>query len=179
MPRHIALLRAVNVGGRWAKMQRVREVLSANGFEGTETYIQSGNVLVATPMRSAAKVAAALEAALEEEFGFAIPCIMRSPAQLTATVAYAETLADPLDGVTQHRFVTFFREPIPTDRADTLALWSEAGERLHPSGTELHWWLGKPAHEAKVSNALLERGGLVATTRNLNVVRTLAARWGS
>jgi uncharacterized protein (DUF1697 family) len=178
MPRHIVLLRAVNVGNRWVKMQRLREVLTAAGYDDVQTHIQSGNVHVATGMRSPAKLATAMERLLEGEFGFAIPCIVRSPVQLTATALYADGLADPLVGEATSRYVTFFRDPLSTDRAAELAGWDVPGERLEPSGGELHWWLGKPAHEAKISNGLLERGGLVATTRNLTVVRALADKWG-
>ncbi|RNI22792.1 DUF1697 domain-containing protein [Flexivirga caeni] len=178
MPKHIVLLRAVNVGGRWVKMARLREFLLDNDFQDVETHIQSGNVLVGTPMRSTAKVSATLEALLQEEFGFAIPCIVRSPAQLRAIADFAETQPDPLDGGTLRRYVTFYRDPLPQDRADELAAWDEPGERLLPHGSEMHWWLAKPAHEAKISNARLERGGAVSTTRDLTVVRALAGKWG-
>ncbi|HWC22530.1 MAG TPA: DUF1697 domain-containing protein [Flexivirga sp.] len=178
MPRHVVFLRAVNVGGRWVKMQRLREVLTTAGYDDVQTHIQSGNVFLGTPMRSPQKVGAVLEQLLEAEFGFAIPCVVRSPAQLRAVVEYADGLADPLDGATLRRYVTFFREPLSEARAIALSEWGEPGERLHPSGGELHWWLGKPTHEAKISNARLERGGLVATTRDLKVVRTLADKWG-
>lgn len=179
MPRHIVLLRAVNVGGRWVKMQRLREVLTAAGFDDVQTHIQSGNVCLGSAMRSAPKVASTLEELLEAEFGFAIPCLVRSPVQLRAIAEYADGLADPLDGATLRRYVTFFREPLPPERAVELSKWTEPAERLHPSGSELYWWLGKSTHEAKVSNAVLERGGLVATTRDLKVVRTLADAWGA
>lgn len=179
MPQHIVLLRAVNVGGRWVKMQRLREFLSGNGFDDVETHIQSGNVLVSSSMRSPAKVASTLEKLLEAEFGFAIPCVVRSPARLREIAEYADGLPDPLDGKTLRRYVTFFREPLATDRAEELSKWAEPGERLHPVGTEMHWWLDKPTHEAKISNARLERGGVVATTRDLKVVRTLADKWGA
>ena len=178
MPRHIVFLRAVNVGGRWVKMQRLREVLTSAGFDDVQTHIQSGNVCLGSPMRSARKVGAALEELLEAEFGFAIPCVVRSPAQLRAVAEYADGLADPLDGATLRRYVTFLQEPLPADRAAVLSEWDVPGERLHPAGSEIYWWLGKSAHESKVSNAHLERGGRVATTRDLKVVRALADKWG-
>lgn len=160
-------------------MQRLREVLTVAGFADVQTHIQSGNVLVGSSMRSASKVGTALEALLEAEFGFAIPCVVRSPAQLRQVAAYAAGLPDPLRGATLRRYVTFFREPLPEDRAAVLAGWDVPGERLHPAGSEIHWWLGKPTHEAKVSNAVLERGGAVATSRDLKVVRALADKWGA
>ena len=177
MPQHVVFLRAVNVGGRWVKMQRLREVLTDAGFAGVQTHIQSGNVRVGSSMRSAANVATTLEALLQQEFGFAIPCIVRSPAQLRSTVQQADALPDPLDGATLRRYVTFFKKPLSAERAAELAGWREEGERLHPAHDEMHWWLSKPTHAAKISNARLERGGLVATTRDLKVVRTLSERW--
>lgn len=179
MPRHVVFLRAVNVAGRWAKMQRVREVLTDAGYDDVQTHIQSGNVHIGSSMRSPVKVAAALEKLLEAEFGFAIPCVVRSPAQLRAVADHADGLADPLKGKTLRRYVTFYREPPAAERATELSQWEVAGERLHAEGSEIYWWLAKPAHESKVSNAVLERGGLVATTRDLKVVSTLADKWGA
>lgn len=179
MSRHVVFLRAVNVAGRWVKMQRLREVLTEAGYDDVQTHIQSGNVHLGSAMRSPAKVAAALEKLLEAEFGFAIPCVVRTPAQLRAVADHAEGLADPLEGRTLRRYVSFFREPPSKERAAELSEWDVAGERLHAEGSEMYWWLAKPAHESKVSNAVLERGGLVATTRDLKVVRALADKWGA
>ena len=58
MPRYVALLRGVNVGGsgRMA-MADLRACVEAAGYEDVATHIQTGNVLFRTPMRSAEKVA--------------------------------------------------------------------------------------------------------------------------
>ena len=45
MPRYVALLRAVNVGGRVVKMERLRQVFEETGLTGVSTHIASGNVL--------------------------------------------------------------------------------------------------------------------------------------
>ena len=45
MPRHIALLRGINVGGhRKVPMADLRAALEDAGFEDVKTYVQSGNV---------------------------------------------------------------------------------------------------------------------------------------
>ena len=41
----IAFLRAVNVGGRVVKMDRLRALFEGEGFTGVETFIASGNVI--------------------------------------------------------------------------------------------------------------------------------------
>ena len=70
MPTHVALIRGINVGGKNpVPMARLREVLSARGFDAVLTYIQSGNVLLSAPGRAEADISAAVETALREDFG--------------------------------------------------------------------------------------------------------------
>jgi len=57
--------------------------------------------------------------------------------------------------------------------------WDVPGERVQVQNREIHWWLTRPAREAKLTNARIEKLVGVATTRDLNVVRTLADRWGA
>ena len=61
MPTFVAFLRAVNVGKRKYPMAELRAALDAAGYEEVETHIQTGNVLLTTPVRSRAKVEKALE----------------------------------------------------------------------------------------------------------------------
>lgn len=45
MSRLFAFLRAINVGGRTVKMERLRREFEVFGFPGVETFIASGNVV--------------------------------------------------------------------------------------------------------------------------------------
>jgi len=56
--------------------------------------------------------------------------------------------------------------------------WDFAGERARVHGQEIYQWLALPSHQAKLSNARIERGGVVATTRDWKVVLTLGQMWG-
>ena len=70
MASHLALLRGINVGGRnKVPMADLREVVTSLGHTGVSTYIQSGNVLFSTTGTDNAKLAAALESAIEDRFG--------------------------------------------------------------------------------------------------------------
>ena len=70
MASHVALLRGINVGGRnKVPMADLREVVTSLGHTGVSTYIQSGNVLFSTADADNAKLAAALESAIEDRFG--------------------------------------------------------------------------------------------------------------
>lgn len=87
MPTHIALLRAVNVGGRnKVPMAELRQALTDAGFGGLATYVQSGNI-VCTSRKGAASVAATISKLIAHQFGHDITVIVRSPDQLAALVA--------------------------------------------------------------------------------------------
>jgi uncharacterized protein (DUF1697 family) len=178
MATYIAFLRAINVGGRFIKMVDLRAGLSHVGFGDVESQIQSGNLRFTSSLRSSAKVELAIEIALEELCGFTVRTIVRTPAQLGELTSYGQGLKAPLEGELR-RYVTFLKGDPDDAYAATLNGWGTAGERAHVRGREVYIWLAHPSHEAKLSNARIERGGVVATTRDWKVVSTLAEKWGA
>jgi len=176
MPDYVALLRAVNVGGRFAKMAHLRAGLVTAGFQDVESYIQSGNLRLTSDLQ-ATELAPALEETLQELCGFTVRAIVRTPGQLAALTAYGAALAAPLEGEVR-RYVTFLAEDPPDDLVTTMNGWDIAGERARVHGQEIYQWLAVPSHQAKLSNARIERRGVVATTRDWKVVLTLGQMWG-
>ena len=178
MPTYIAMLRAVNVGGRFYKMADLRDCLAASGLEDVETYIQTGNVRFRSPLRSRAKVQEHVEAALRGGCGFDVPAIVLTPAELGRVYAAALDLAAPLTGDGLRQYVTFLQDEPPAEAARAVDAWDFDGERARVRGRAVHWWLTRTTHQSKISNARLERTLGVGTTRDLKVVKTLAERWG-
>jgi len=83
MASHVALLRGINVGGRnQVPMAKLREVVTALGYGGVRTYIQSGNVLFSTAEGDTARLAAALERAVADAFGLAASVVVVSRDEL-------------------------------------------------------------------------------------------------
>ena len=83
---YIAFLRAVNVGGRTVKMDRLREVFARLGFADIRTYIQSGNVFFKSAETDQNKLASLIEKAIEKEFGFETATIVRTVKQVQAAL---------------------------------------------------------------------------------------------
>jgi uncharacterized protein (DUF1697 family) len=182
MPTYIALLRAVNVGGRFYKMALLRDHLTDSGLGDVETYIQSGNVRFRSPMRSPAKVERHVEAVLGEHCGFDVPAVILTPGELREI--YDDALGLPPPGFAAdggpRRYVAFFKAgEAPTgDVAEQIAQWSEPGESAVVVGRAVHVWLGGPMHEAKFFGAF-KKALAPGTSRDLKVVTTLAERWGA
>jgi uncharacterized protein (DUF1697 family) len=88
MASHVALLRGINVGGRnKVPMADLREVVTSLGHTGVSTYIQSGNVLFSTADTDNAKLAAALESAIEDRFGIWSSVVVLSRDELAQVLA--------------------------------------------------------------------------------------------
>src|SRR5689334_474260 len=131
MPTYIALLRAVNVGGRVYKMADLRQHLTDSGLEDVETYIQTGNVRFKTSMRSPAKVEKHVEQVLGEHAKFEVPSVIFSPQELRAVYDEAQALTPRFAKVEgQRRYVTFFKVGhAPTgDVAKQIDEWDAEGE---------------------------------------------------
>lgn len=116
MTTYIGFLRAVNVGKRQVKMERLRECLRAAGFNNVRTYIASGNVFIddsAKPtLARAAALTSQLESAMKAEFGFEVPTMLRTVAQVEKLVARKSFKAVVLTGDLRLT-VTFLPTPPP------------------------------------------------------------------
>lgn len=175
MPVHIGLLRAVNIGKRQYRTADLRAALEGAGYADVETYIQTGNIRITTPLRSRDKVEAELEALFLADRGFEVRTIVLSPAELSRVAADAVELAERHAPAYGHYVSMLKSEPASPDEVEAL---SRPGERLVVRGRAVHLFYDVPYGEAKVSNAQVERLLGVATNRNAKVIKELAQRWG-
>jgi len=176
LTRYVALLRGINVGkAHQVDMPRLRELLAARGHREVRTHLRSGNVVLDSPLPEA-ELAADLAAAIEAEFGFAVPVVVRTGAEIAAVVAddpFAAVATDPA-----RYLVTFMSQAPDAARVDALPPAEGGGEYL-VRGRELYLWLpagiqGTPLASWKW-DTLLGRPG---TSRNWNTVTRLAALAG-
>jgi uncharacterized protein (DUF1697 family) len=176
MPTYIGFLRAINVGKRQFRKAAIVQACEGAGCTDVETYINTGNVRVTTPLRSRAKVEAALEEAFAAEAGFEVPTIVLTPAELTAVAAYAEEAGRGHSG---RHYVSLLKEAPSAASVKKLVGLGRDGERAVVDGRGVHLLLGDSYHEATLDNALVEKHLGVATNRNLRVITTLAEKWGA
>ena len=90
MPRHVALLRGINVGGKNViKMADLKACFHENGFEDATTYIQSGNVLFEATGSREADLAARIERMLAARFDYGASVVVRSRRRMRSIVGGA------------------------------------------------------------------------------------------
>ncbi len=139
MPRYVAFLRAVNVGGQSAiKMDVLRRIFEELGFSNVQSFIASGNIIFETPSRSATTLETLIEAALIERLGFEMTPFIRSGPQLARIVAYHAFPNSVL--ATGDQLAVLFLSTPPGAKAEAAfkAFHSTADEfELH--GSEIYW----------------------------------------
>jgi uncharacterized protein (DUF1697 family) len=131
---------------------------------------------VTTPLRSRAKVEAALEKAFREAAGFEVPTIVFTPEELSQVATDADELAGSHSGLL---YVSLLKDAPTAAAVKKLDGAGKEGERAEVRGRAAHLLLGNDYHSAKLDNALIEKHLGVATNRNVKVIRTLAGKWGA
>ncbi|MFI8966801.1 DUF1697 domain-containing protein [Streptomyces sp. NPDC053493] len=175
------LLRGINVGGhRKVPMAQLRSVLEELGHRDVRTYLQSGNAVFTTDAAAAdEELATAIEAAIEEHFGFRVDCLVRAHDYLAAVAENCPFPAAELEGRQLHAF--YLSRPVDDSRfagIDREAFLPEAfalGDRVlylyAPDG------LGRSKLGEALSRPALYKD-VFATGRNWNTVLKLVEMTG-
>jgi uncharacterized protein (DUF1697 family) len=178
MPKYVAFLRAINVGGHTVKMDHLRGCFEALGFSNVETFIASGNVVFDSPARNTKALERKIEVSLLKSLGYAVSTFIRSTAEL-ATIARYQPFADAKLEAAGHRLYVGFMAASPADAAKKklLSLATEVDD-FHVNGNEVYWLCRTKFSESEFSGGRLEKIlGLPATLRNSTTVRKLAAKY--
>jgi uncharacterized protein (DUF1697 family) len=180
MPTHLGFLRAVNIGKRQFKTADLRACLEAAGYAEVDTYIQTGNIRVTSPLRSRAKLEAELEAAFLADRGFEVPTMVFSPSELSDLVAAAPGVSKEALGREPEyaHYLSLLKAPVTAAVAEAAAALSLPGETVVVRGRAVHLLYDVPYGTAKLSNPKLEKTVGPATNRSLKVLREIVERWG-
>lgn len=174
MTTYIALLRAVNVGGKnQVSMARLRTLFESLGYSGVTTYIQSGNVVFDGKERTSTAVVAKIEAAIAQEFGLTIDVVARSARELIAAIDSNPFLARVPDRTKLH--VAFLNRAPDRARVDTLDASRFAPDEFAVGAREIYLHCPDGIGRSKLATALgAKLAPAPATVRNWNTVTRLA-----
>jgi uncharacterized protein (DUF1697 family) len=165
MSTHVALLRAVNVGGTGKlAMPKLKALCVELGFKRIETYIASGNVVFDSDW-PAATIQARLEERLHASAGKAVGTFVRSAAEMNAVFA-----DNPFRDREPRLTYAFFLHDAPPD--DALAnVRGRADEDIRLGRREIYVYYPNGMGQSKLRMPAAAAG----TARNLNTVAKLAA----
>ncbi|HEX4004049.1 MAG TPA: DUF1697 domain-containing protein [Candidatus Acidoferrales bacterium] len=180
MPRRIAFLRAINVGGHVVTMAALRGHFEALGLEQVETFINSGNVIFSTKAKDAKNDAALerkIEARLEKALGYEVKTFLRSEAELAAIARYQPFDAARIAAAPTF-CVGFLAAPLDAAAQKLLAEMKTDADDFHLNGREMYWLSTRKQSESKFSNARFERTLKISSTfRGVNTITRLAEKY--
>lgn len=173
--RYVALLRGINVGGRnKIAMADLRAAFEEAGYDSVSTYIQSGNVVFASPT-AASRLEADLEAVLEARFGIALVVVVRSHPRLRQVVeaAPAGFGAEP---TTFHYDVIFLKDELPASRAMEVVRLRDGVDQAWPGDGALYFSrLSARRAQSRMSSIVGTPEYRSMTIRNWNTTTRLLA----
>jgi uncharacterized protein (DUF1697 family) len=180
MPRYIALLRAINVGGHNVKMAHLREFFGSLGFTNVETFIASGNVIFDSETEDTAMLERKIEDHLQESLGYEVATFVRTASDLAEVIRYRPFDPSDLDAEGASLYIAFLHVVPSAEAEQKLTTYSSEVDDFRIHGREVYWLCRKKTRESSFSGALLEKVlGMPATMRNATTVKRLAAKYPS
>jgi uncharacterized protein (DUF1697 family) len=173
---YVALLRAVNVGGRKPiAMPQLRGLIEDLGFEDPRTLLQSGNLVLRGQARPAAELELLLESELRKRLGLETDVFVRTAKEWSEIVARnpypAEATRDPA-----HLLVLCLKTAPGGARVDALRASITGPETIEAAGRQLYAVYPEGIGRSRLTTALIEKHlGTRATGRNWNTVVKLSA----
>lgn len=177
MPRYVAFLRAINVGGHTVAMAKLRAHFESLDFARVETFIASGNVIFETRSGAAATLEQRIEKRLAQALGYAVATFLRTDAEVAEISRFKAFGAAELASARAFN-VGFLKTPLGKPACDFVARLATESDAFRVRGRELFWLCQKKQSESTFSNAVFERSlGIGASFRAMNTISRLAAKY--
>ncbi len=177
MPRFVALLRGINVGGHRVKMERLRELFREMGYSDVDTFIASGNVIFTSSSDDVKAHGRTISSRLQGTLGYEVATFIRTPREVEAAASFeSEVGASPPGSI----YVIFSEAPLGDDVRSALSALESETDRFVFRGRETYWVMSGKLSESPLFGGEVTRAlkGVPHTTRNITSLRKLAAKHG-
>jgi uncharacterized protein (DUF1697 family) len=169
---HVALLRGINLGARQVPMKILAEIFAHARCSDVRTYIQSGNVVYKTTAANASRIPARIADALSARFGFDVPVVTRSAAELRHVAANNPFLREGADERTLH--VAFLADVPETSKLAALDPNRSPPDRFAVRGRDIYLHCPGGFGGTKLTNQYFDaKLGTTSTVRNWRTVQKL------
>jgi len=170
----IALIRGINVGkAKRIAMADLRAMVAGLGHGNVRTLLNSGNIVFQATRPNAGKLAAAIQAGIENECGVSARVVVFTAAELADVVQHnplREVATDP------SRFlVAFASQPGVLAKAAPLVKEPFAPDRLVIGTRVAYLWCASGILDSKLLKAFSKATGDATTARNWTTVLKLHA----
>jgi uncharacterized protein (DUF1697 family) len=176
VPRHVAFLRAINVGGRRATATDLRSCLEDLGFRDVATFRASGNLIFDADRASAAALTERIDAALTESLGYDVVTFLRTAAQVRAIADHAPFATEAVASGGKFQ-VALMEAPLPKPVRDEVLSMATEADRLAIHGSELYWLPSGGTMESDLNLRVIDRLVGPNTRRTKSMIQEIAAKF--
>lgn len=180
--KYVALLRGINVGGNtMIRMEELRRVFEALGFQNVVSYINSGNlafdvsnrVLPGPPRETELALTEQIEKAIEANFGCTVSVMIREQREISDIIANNPFHGEYASHKEMH--VLFLKTPLTSEQIAQLQALAPEQERFVASGRHLFVHLPMGVADSFLGRGQFERKlKVTVTARNWRTVEKLA-----
>ena len=174
MPKFIAFLRAINVGGHRVKMDYLRQLFESLGFADVGTFIASGNVVFTTTAQNAKVLEKKIEEHLHAALGYEVVTFIRTADELAYIANYQPFGAAPL-AVGASCNIGFLKDGLDEKSEQKLLSLRTESDDFHVHGREVYWLCRQRLSDSTFSLEKILK--LRATFRGANTVKRMAAKY--
>lgn len=177
MPRYVAFLRAINIGGRRVSSEQLASCLDGAGFTNVVNFRASGNLIFDAPRQSEPALTKRVDEALTSALGFEVRSFLRTAAQVRGIAAF-EPFPPEIRARSHGKLqvALLAKRPSKRVRDEVLALATDA-DPLAVSGRELYWLPSGPTMQTDLDLRLLDKLVGENTRRTKGMITEIAAKF--
>jgi uncharacterized protein (DUF1697 family) len=178
MPKYIAFLRAINVGGHTVKMDHLKILFEKMGFENIETFIASGNVVFESKSKSVDSIKKKIENDLEKSLGYKVATFIRTTNELKDISEYKAFKDSDLENENNTLYIGFLDSAPYKENQNKVYAMQDAANEFQFNKKELYWLCRKNFSDSGISGNKLEKAlGMSTTMRNSTTIKKMAAKF--
>jgi uncharacterized protein (DUF1697 family) len=177
MPRYVAFLRAINIGGRRASSAQIAACLEGRRFTDVVNFRASGNLIFDADRASESAITKRVDDALTAGLGFEVRSFVRTANQVRKIAAF-EPFPPEVRARSQGKLqVALLAKPLPNRRRDEVLALATDRDPLAISGRELYWLPSGRTMETDLDLRLLDTLVGENTRRTKNMISEIAAKF--
>ena len=180
MPKYIAFLKAINVGGHTVKMDHLKKLFKQMSFEKVKTFIASGNVIFETKTKNVESIKKKIETELEKSLGYKVATFIRTTKELKVISEYKPFEESDLSNEQNYLYIGFLDNQLDKDSQKKALALSDKANEFHFNNKEMYWLCRKNFSDSGISGKTLEKTlGMEITIRNSTTIKKIVLKYCS
>ncbi len=177
MPRFVAFLRAINLGGvRTVRMDSLRHRFESLDFSGVETFIASGNVVFHARAKSSRALETKIEKSLRGALGYDVDVFIRTAAESIAIANY-DPFPKAKTNVHTACNIIFLVDALDKKLTRAVAMLRRGTDKFRVRRREIYWLRHRRKGGPFSTVPLAKTLGRGFTVRACNTVKRMVARY--